>query len=342
MHNKKIAALAAALLLAEASGGMAQTAAEDVFSLGEEIAGPVEGANWRLEALVGRGYETNVHPAPPSSLTGPPPPAPPTPLPGPPPPTPPAVTSSGGDHINTLQFASTWHYRSPAPPTGVMLDWPTRLQALLTRYDTFSYANRDEFSIVTMPGWIYGDNETRFSGRFMKTREDGEAFLQEYTLRLLQTKTLRPPYGFAFGMDRWEQKFDHQLIALEQDHRRSRLVAGVVGNFPRHSRFALLATAGHDEGLRNRDDYDVRGLELNMRATLADKLTVMLLAEYEEGDSVQNSGSSSLRRKVDVRARYRLSPLWLLGFGYKLDRFEAGTFAPPGCERYEVTFGLEL
>lgn len=331
MHNTIITTLAVALLLAEASVGMAQTATVEGFSPGEEKPGSLEGVIWRLEALAGRGYETNVRPAPPKPLPGPPPPAP-----------PPPITSPGGDYFNTVQLASSWHYRSPEPPTGVILDWPTRLQALLNRYDTFSYANRDELTIDTMPGWIYGDNETRLFARLMKTREDNEVFMQENSLRLLQTKLLSPPYGFGFGMDLREQKFDHELIALEQNYRRSRLLAGVVGNFSRHSRFALLATTGRDEGLMNRDDYDVRGLELNMHAELADKLVVMLLAEYEEGDSVQSSGNSLQRRMVDLRARYRLSPLWLLGFGYKLDRFEVGNFSPPGCERYEVTLGLAL
>jgi hypothetical protein len=322
-------ALAAALLLAETTACKAHSVTADESSRGGGPVDSVDGVHWRFEALVGRGYEKNL------------PPTPPTPLSGPPPPTPPPVTSPGDDRFNTAQLAASWHYRTPvASADTLQIDWPTRLQAVLTRYDTFSQANRDEFILDSLPGFIYGDNETRLSARLMNMRVNDSDFIQEYLLRLLQIKTVRPPFGFGVGVDVWEQTFAPEPIALQQDRRRSRLVAGVVGRFPHRSRLALLASAGRDAGLQQRDDYDVWGLELDVDAAVSDKLKVRLLAEHEEGDSVQVASNRLQRRKLDLRARYRVAPAWVLDVGYKLEELEVGDFSLPANERYEVTLGL--
>lgn len=327
-------AMVAALLLGGVPTATAQPPAVEELSERVGSVAPVFGTAWRLEIEAGRGYESNVRPAPPS-----PPPASPVPPDSPPP----AVTSPGNDHFNTLRLGAIWHYRSPlSSPDALRVDWPTRLQAMLTRYDNFADSNRDEFTIDSLPGWIYGDNETRLFARFMKMAMGGADFVQEYSLRPLQIKMLRPPYGIAFGIDIWEQQFDLEPISSRHDHRRNRLVGGVVGHFSQRSRLMLLAATGRDEGLHDRDDFDVRGVELNLHTELADRLTLRLLAEYEEGDSVQTPGMTLERRKVDLRAHYQVHPSWRLGFGYKLDGFASGDFSLPDSKCLEATLGLVL
>lgn len=302
--------------------------------------GLAEGGHWQLEFELGRGYEKNVRPAPPD--------APPPPPPGPPPPgslpPPPAITSPGGDHFNRLQLAASWHYRSPSSKSdAIKVDWPTRVQAMLTRYDTFTTSDRDEYVVDTMPGWIYGNAETRLFANIRKTKMDGAGFSHEYSVRLLQTVMLQQPFGITFGADEWEQKFDNDLLSLKQEHRRHRLLAGMVGRYSPLSRFTLLATTGRDEGLLQRDDYDVSGLELSAAHTaMAGRLKLLLRAEYEHGGSVQSSGGSLERRKYDVRLRYRIARAWQAGFGYRLDDVSTGGNGLPASECYELTLGLEL